>query len=291
MILVVGATGLLGGHITRTLLQRGEPVRILVRTGSDHDALVTAGADPVVGDLKDPDSLRTACAGIDAVVTTANSLGRGGQDTVESVDRVGNRDLVDAAAAQGVRRFVFTSSLGADPEHPMPFLRAKGETEQRLRSSGMAWTVLQPNFYMDGWVAAVVAGPVLAGRPVTLVGNGRRRHSMVAARDVAGYAIAALDQPEAQGQTLVIGGPEPMSWRDVVAAFEQELGRNIPVRTISPGEPVPGLPDVMTGLLAALDTYDSPLEMGELSTTYGIEPTTLADFVQNLVATSRHQVS
>ncbi len=70
MILVVGATGLLGGHIARKLLDRGKPVRLLVRQGSAYDGFVTAGAEAVIGDLKDPDSVRAACRGVDAVITT-----------------------------------------------------------------------------------------------------------------------------------------------------------------------------------------------------------------------------
>jgi len=288
--LVIGATGQLGGQIARNLLGSGKPVRIMVRPESSHAELVSAGAEAVIGDLKDPDSLRAACSGVEAVLTTANSVSRGGEDTVESVDQLGNRNLVDAAAAEGVRHLVFTSALGADAGHPMPFLRAKGETEQRLRASGLAWTVLQPNLFMDTWIPAVVGGPALSGHPVTLVGDGRRHHSMVAARDVASYAVAALDHPEAQGQTLYIGGPQPVCWRDVVGAFEQELGRGLSVRTISPGEPVTGLPDTISPLLAALDTYDSPLEMSELSSTYGVPPTALADFVHGFVQASRQQV-
>jgi len=137
MILVVGATGQLGGLIARMLLGQGKPVRVLVRDGSSYDELVTAGAQAVTGDLKDPDSLRAACAGVDAVVSTANSTARGGADTVETVDRAGNRNLIDAAAAAGVRHFVFVSAIGARPEHPTPLLRAKGEAERRLRGSGM----------------------------------------------------------------------------------------------------------------------------------------------------------
>ena len=176
MILVVGATGQLGGLIARTLLDHGKPVRILVRGDSSYDHLVTAGAEPVTGDLKDPDSLPACCTGVEAIVTTANSAGRGGDDTVESVDRQGNRNLIEAATAAGVRHFVFTSVLGASPDSPVPFVRAKGETEQRLHDSGMAWTVLQPDAYMDTWVPMVVGGPALAGQSVTLVGEGRRRH-------------------------------------------------------------------------------------------------------------------
>ena len=290
MILVAGATGLLGGQITHQLLERGKPVRLLVRSGSTYDGLVNAGAEAVLGDLKDRDSVRAACQGVDTVITTANAIGRSGADNLESVDHQGNRNLVDAAAAEGVGRFVFVSAFGAAPDHPMPLLQAKGQTELRLRQSGMTWTVLQPNFYMDIWIPAVVGGPALAGQPVTLVGDGKRRHSMVAVRDVASYAVAALDRPEAADQTLYVGGPQPISWLDVVAAFEEELGREVPVRTIAQGEPIPGLPLFVSELAAALASYDSPMDVSELTRTYGVAPTTVADFVHGFVGASRPRV-
>ncbi len=290
MILVAGATGLLGGQITRQLLDHGKAVRIVVRSGSTYAPLVNAGAEAVQGDLKHQESLRAACRGVDAVITTANAIGRSGVDNLESVDHHGNRNLVDAAAAEGVRQFVFISALGAATDHPMPLLRAKAHTEQHLQASGMTWTVLQPNFYMDLWIPAVVGIPALDGQPVTLVGDGKRQHSMVAVHDVASYAVAALDHHEAHNQTLYIGGPHPVAWLDVVAAFEKELGREVPVRTIAPGDPIPGLPDIVSELAAALASYDSPMDVSELSRTYGVAPTTLADFVHRFVATSRQRV-
>jgi NADH dehydrogenase len=265
-------------------------VRILVRSGSSYDSLVAAGAQPVTGDLKDPPSLRAACAGATAILTTANSMGRGGDDTVESVDRVGNRNLVEAASAEGVRRFVFTSVLGASPESAMPFVRAKGETEQRLRDSGMAWTVVQPDAFMDTWVPAVVGGPALAGRPVTVVGDGRRRHSFVAMRDVAAYAVAALDHRDAEGQTLLIGGPQALTWRDIVEVFEHELGHPVVLRSVPPGQPVPGLPDFVAQLLAVLDSYDSHIDISRLASSYGVTPTSIAEFARDSVAANAQQV-
>ena len=195
MILVVGATGQLGGLITRDLLDSGRPVRALVRREVDGRRLAAAGGQPAFGDLKDAQSIRAACRDVDAVITTANAVGRTGEDTIESVDQLGTINLVQAAAAAGVRRFVYISALGADPDHPMPLLRAKGLVQQELTVSGMGWTVLQPNSYMDTWIPLIVGGPALRGDPITLVGDGRRRHSMVAIRDVAAYAAAALDHP------------------------------------------------------------------------------------------------
>jgi NADH dehydrogenase len=283
VILVVGATGQLGSQIARMLLDRGKPVRALIRR-TPGDVAVPDGAELVSGDLKDPESLAAACRGISAVVTTANSVGRTGVDTVESVDRHGNHDLVEAATAAGVRRFVFTSALGASLDSPVPFLRAKAETEQHLRASGMDWTILQPNLFMDTWVPAVVGGPALADEPVTIVGQGRRRHSFVAAGDVAAYAVAALDHPQAVGRELVIGGPQPLSWRDVVRAFEAALGRAVPTRSVPLGTSVSGLPDAVSGVLSALETYDSPLDMTEASRAFGVPPSTLDDFVRQFVA-------
>ncbi len=291
MILVAGGTGQLGGMIASLLVHHRKPVRALVRGGPSANKLADTGVETVPGDLKDQASLRVACAGIDTVITTANSSARGGEDTIETVDHAGNRNLIEAAAAAGVRQFVFISALGACPEHPSPFLRAKGETEQLLRDSGMAWTVLQPNLFMDKLPIAVVGGPALAGQPVTLAGQGRRRHSMVAMRDVAEYAIAALDHKEAERRTLLIGGPQPLSWRDVVTVFEQELGRTIPVRTVPLGQPIPGMPPMITELLNALETYDSPLDTTALATTYRITPTRLVDFVHGFIQTSRHHVN
>ncbi len=182
---------------------------------------------------------------------------------------------------------MFTSVLGASADSPLPFVRAKAETEEHLRASGMEWTILQPNLFMDTWVPAVVGGPALAGEPVRIVGQGRRRHSFVAARDVAAYAVAALDHAQAVGRVLVIGGPHPLSWQDVVRTFEEALGREVLTRSVPLGTYVPGLPDAVSGVLTALETYDSPLDMTELSETFGVPPSTLGDFVREFVATTR----
>jgi len=283
MILVVGATGQLGGMVTRKLLDAGNAVRILVRRASDYSEIVAAGAEPAVGDLKDPASLDAACIGVQAVITTANSTARGGTDTVESVDRIGNRNLIEAAVQARVRRFIFISNVGADPQSPVPFMAAKGETEELLRNSGMNWTIVQPDLFMDKLPIMVVGAPALAGKPVTLVGQGRRVHSLVAMRDIAEYTIAALSHPEAESQTLVIGGPQAVSWRDVVAAFQHELGRHVPVHTVPPGQPTPGMPDLINGLLNGLETYDSRLDTTSLSEQYKVVPSTLQEWVHDFV--------
>jgi uncharacterized protein YbjT (DUF2867 family) len=270
MILIVGATGQLGGTIARKLLADGHEVRALVRSPAGAQALTAAGASTVTGDLKDPATLERACRGVDVVISTANSATRGGDDTVQTVDRDGNRALIEAAEHAGVRHFIFVSALAADPTSQVPFLEAKGQAEVALRSTSMAHTILRPNAYLDIWFPMVVGLRLQQGQPVLLLGEGRRRHSFVAVADVAQFAVAAVTHPAAQDQTLVIGGPEAVSWQDIVATTERLSGRPVPVTCLSPDDSLPGLPDVVSGLMASFDTYDSPLEMAELSRTYGV---------------------
>jgi len=285
MILVVGATGLVGGMITRRLLDQGRTVRILVRAGSDYGTFADRGAEPSLGDLKDPDTLPRALRGVDVVITTASAGSRGGADTAQTVDREGNRNLIGAARAATVKQFIFVSALIATVDHPVPVPRAKAETELTLRGSGLPYTIVAANGIMDVMLPLVVGDRVQAGQDVTLVGEGRRRHSFVAAPDVAAFAVAAVDNSAARDRRIAVGGPDAVSWRDIVAAYERAAGRPIAVRWIAPGEllpnlpPVPGLTELVSGLLAALETFDSPVDMAETARTFGVRLTSLDEFV------------
>jgi NADH dehydrogenase len=290
MILVVGATGLMGGMIARRLLEQRREVRILVRPGAEYRVLVEAGARPVEGDLKVPASLVPACAGVDTLITTATAGSRGGADTPLTVDLEGNRHLIDAARAAGVGQFIFVSTIAADAASPIPLLRAKAESETYLRESELPFTILAAATLVDVLLPLVVGGPAQAGQPVTLVGEGRRHHSFVAAQDVAAFAVASIARPAALGQRVVVGGPQALSLRDVVATYARVLGRRLPVETIAPGEllpnlpPVPGLAEVASGMLAALETFDSEIEMADVARTFGVPLTTLEEIVRRTVS-------
>lgn len=285
MILVAGATGMLGSEIARRTLEQGHEVRILVRPQSDYSALVDAGAQPVHGDFKDPNSLEVAVRGVGTVVTTANSARRGPPDTVVAVDLRGNHDLINAAAAAGVGHFIFlTGAPDTRFDSPIPFVAAKGAAEDQLRAGSMPWTILAPLPYLEVWVEMVVAGPAVSGGEVVYIGSGERRHSMISVHDVAQFAVASVDNPAARNRRLEIGGPQPISWKDAVAAFERALGRTVPQRGVSSGERVPTVAEQITPLLASFDMYDSPMDTRALAAEFGVTQTSIEDYARQRVA-------
>jgi uncharacterized protein YbjT (DUF2867 family) len=153
MNLVVGATGVIGGMITRRLLEEGQEVRVLVRRDSPSsqlvqqglatsaESLIEAGAQTVHGDLHDRASLDAALEGIETVISTANSAMRGGEDNPQSVDLEGNRNLIGAAREAGVEHFVFVSLLTSAKATTSSRQRAgmSGTTRPQREATGKRW--------------------------------------------------------------------------------------------------------------------------------------------------------
>src|SRR5947209_6778324 len=277
MILVIGSTGNLGSIITQMLLAQEKPIRILIRPTSNYQPFLEAGAQAVLGDLKDSPSLDLACQGIDTIITTANSGFRGGDDTPETVDLQGNRHLIDAAKAAGVKQLIFVSTIMADPNSPIPIARAKGKTEEYLRTSGVPFTIIAPNAYMEMSLVGFVGMPAMQGQTVYIVGEGRRKHSFISMHDVAAFLLAVIDDPAAINQKLLLGGPQALSFEDAVAIYKQVLGREITVAHAVPGEPVPGMPDVVAQFLGGFDLFESPMDSTELARTFGVRLTPLEE--------------
>lgn len=284
MNLVVGSTGLLGAAITRRLLERQLPVRALVRGDVHSDSRI----ESVRGDLKDRPSLDRACAGVTTVITTANSAQRGGDDNVESVDMNGNLSLIEAARNAGVRNFIFVSAAAVSADSPVPLFAAKARTEQALRDSGMTWTVIAPHVFMDVWFPAIIGSALAAGRPVSLVNGGTKRHSFVAVDDVAAFTAAAVGNPTASNRRLLIGGPEGLSWSEVVERCGRLIGRKLAVETIAAGSPIPSLPpplDVVIGQLAAgLEQHDVVFDTSGLAREFDVELTPPEKVLQQMLA-------
>ena len=284
LMLVAGATGDVGGAIARTLLQKGNCVRVLVRSPSNYQPLIDAGAQAIFGDLKNRQSLGPACKDVKVLITTATSAKRGGEDNPKTVDLEGNRNLIDAAKAAGVEQFIFVSIAGVPPSSSIPLLQAKIATEEYLRKSDIPYTIIAPDAFMDFWVALVVGMPAIAGKPVTLIGTGTYKHSFIFSPDIVKFIVASINNPKAINQKLTLGGPEALSYREAVAVFERVLARQIPVQTVALGQPVPGLPDPVAQFLGASDTYDSIIDTTKTARDFGVTLTFLEEFAKVFIA-------
>jgi uncharacterized protein YbjT (DUF2867 family) len=228
VILVVGATGIVGSEICRQLVTGGTPVRALVRPSSDA-ARVTAlrelGAEVVEGDVRDGPSLADACAGVDGVVCTISSMPFAyvpGVNDIASVDVAGLHNLVDAAEAADVRRFVYLSFSGG-LDLPFPLGDAKRTVEGRLQASRLDWTILRPSYFMEVWLSPAVGFDPEHGT-VVIYGTGEAPISWISARDVAAFAAASLRHPAASRAVIELGG-HPVAPLDVVRIYESVLGR------------------------------------------------------------------
>lgn len=229
-ILVVGATGLLGSEICRLLCGSKHAVRGLVRPGSPREEMLRSlGVEIVPGDLSDVRSLEVACRGVTTVISTASGLSRRlPGDSIRSVDRDGQRALVDAARRGGVRRFVFVS-VSPNFARTTPLVRYKREIETAVRGSGMAWAIVQPSAFMEVWFSPQAGFDVTAGK-VAMLGSGEAPVSYVSIRDVAKAVHTLVDtRTEVARAYVPLGGPDPLSPFDAVRMFEEESGRRFTV--------------------------------------------------------------
>ncbi len=232
-VLVAGATGFLGGEICRQLTAKGKKVRGLVRSTSDAAKvanLKSAGVDIIEGDLKDPSSLENALKGVSAVISTVSStFSRQDGDSIQTVDDEGQYNLINAAVAAGISKFVFISFCGMDAEFPLQ--KAKRRTEKHLAESGLDYTILQPTFFMEAWLSPAL-GFDYPNAKATIYGEGKNRISWIAVKDVAAFAVASLDNAAATNKTFQLGGPAALSPLEVVSIFETSHGNKFTLQFV-----------------------------------------------------------
>jgi NADH dehydrogenase len=234
MILVVGSTGHLGSEIVRLLRERGESVRGLVRSTSAPEnvsRLRDMGAETTVGNLRDRASLDEAVRGARTVISTVSIIRTAQEgDSFEDTDAAGNISLIDAAKAAGAEHFIFVSfNQTGFPDSPL--LAAKRSVESYLRASGIGYTILQPPPFMDVWLGPMLFGDPSTG-PVKIYGPGNRKVPYILQHDVARVAVYAATNPSARNKTITFGGPEGITQRDVVRAFEDALGKPVDVTEV-----------------------------------------------------------
>jgi uncharacterized protein YbjT (DUF2867 family) len=225
MFLIVGASTELGKATARRLLAQGQHVRALGRAPEKFADLAAAGAEVAQGDLLDKASLARACAGMDAVLASAAAFISAGGNVPAKVDDLGNRDLIDAARAAGVKRFVLTSIHNASTKHPIDIYRAKARAEQHLRASGLSYTILRPAVLTEKFVFLTGDAIQKSGKAL-IFGRGENPISMVSVEDVAAVAVRALTTDALHDRAIELWGPEAITFTQLVEAVDRALGRH-----------------------------------------------------------------
>lgn len=231
MILLTGATGLVGSTLLRRLTARGQPVRCLVRDPrrlADQRVRVQIA----LGDLSDPPSFRHALRGVRTVIHLGASIRDQPSGTIEELNAVATWRIVKAAERAGVEHLVFFSALEAAPFSRGRFMRAKALAEQAVRESSLSHTVFAPSIVYapgDRWLTLLSRLAVLL--PVMpIAGSGRALFQPIWAEDVADCVLAALDGPaESRAGRHELAGPDTLSHRDMVGLALRSFGRRRPI--------------------------------------------------------------
>jgi uncharacterized protein YbjT (DUF2867 family) len=318
MILVVGASGQLGVAVVARLASAPQPenIRAFVRPTSQTEHLRLPNVELAYGDLRNAASLDAACKGVDVLIATANTVAPRGRYSFDSVEGDGYRNLLDAAKKNGVKQIIFMSAPVTPTDDAVPTLRYKRLIEKLIIGSGVPYTIFRGSLFMDDWFALMGSSIPLRGaegatleRPfwfsrafvkgtghlienhgIALVaGSGKTRHAFIALDDVAEFVVKAVRKPDALNKVFEIGGPEILSWDEVVALFSRVLGKR--VRTIRAPAAVFRLQQLMLsafspaaanlmGMNWAFATAGSAYDMSSIGPSFGVRLTTPEQFLR-----------
>ena len=239
-LFLTGARGFLGRHLLPRLTERGIEVTCLVRRDPGPEA---AGTRWVVGDLTQPGPWEEALAGVDAVLHTAAATGAAPADVHARVNAEGTASLVRRAAAAGVNRFLFVSTIAVKfkDKHRYPYAQAKERGEAAVRGGGIPWAIVRPTMIFGPGAPVLEGLRRLARLPVVpLFGGARARVQPVDVRDLAAILAAVTEDASFSGQVLEAGGPDVVTVAELLSVLRRLEGR--PPRTLSfPARPVASL--------------------------------------------------
>jgi uncharacterized protein YbjT (DUF2867 family) len=269
LILVTGGSGFVGGHVVHELRGRELPVRCLVRDRRKGAKLAAWGCELAEGDMTDAAALRRAAEGCEAVVHLV-AIRQGREEEFRRVMVDGTRTLLDAAHSAAVRRFVHMSALGTSEETKdlVPYYRAKWDSEQLVRGSGIPYVIFRPSFIFgpDGGILPTFA-KLARLTPVTpIIGSGRQRIQPIWAGDVANYFGEAVQRADVGDRIFELGGPDAVTWNEFWQRLKHARGVrrpsvHVPVRLMRVNailtERLPGNIPLTRDLLTMLEHGDN----------------------------------
>lgn len=228
-VFVAGGTGFVGHQVIDRLLAAGHQVVALVRPGSENKLVQVPGLEFHPGDALQPESLSGGMAGCGAVVNLIGIIrefpGRG--ITFERLHRQATENLLQAAREQQVDQFLQMSANGSREHAATDYHQTKWAAEQAVRASGLAWTIFRPSLIYgpDDQFVNLLAGLVKRLPVVPVLGDGRYRMSPITVEDVTRGFVGALENEAHGGQTYHCGGPQQLSYNEILDLIGRALGK------------------------------------------------------------------
>lgn len=293
-VLVTGGTGFVGSHLVPRLIAAGHHVSILAR--GSHRAALPENATVINGDVSSGVGLDAALRDIAAVIHLVAVIRERGEFTFDRVNHLGTANLVRAMQRQGVRRLLHLSALGASSDARYRYTYSKWQGEEVVRASSLDWSILRPSVLFgrgSGFIQSVrqTAAPMPILVPVP--GSGQAIFQPIWVEDVVTCLLLALERPETVGQTYEIGGPQYLTYDDVLDAILSKLGLrrikvHIPLSLMRPlvalMEHVLPEPPVTSAELAQLD-IDNTTAQDSVMRAFGFPAARLADHLDYLCTT------
>ena len=210
-VLVTGASGFVGSRLAEALVEQGHDVRALTRRPEEYRGAGT----PVAGDVEDVASLRRALKKVDVAYYLVHSLASA---DFEDKDALAASAFSIAAADTGVRQIVYLGGLGVDGEALSAHLRSRREVERLLGADGVPVTVLRAAIVVGhGGISWEMTRQLAGMLPLMVAPDwARTRTQPIALADAVGYLVVVLDHPEALGRTFEIGGPDVLTYEDML---------------------------------------------------------------------------